>query len=191
MISLFRSNIRRRAFMLLAITGSALFVTACGVQETNSYPVEIFSEMHYAQSSRLQEPPRLDAPAEAVVYSPVGNAETELDVPEFQTRAYDPAVAGELYRINCAVCHGLSGQGDGPAAAHLTSSESFWTTSGRGNYAPPPNLIEVRNSRPKDVVFGTVRDGLIVMPAFGKLMSEEDIWDIVEYLFDENAGLGS
>ena len=29
------------------------------------------------------------------------------------------------------------------------------------------------------------------MTSFGKLMSEEDIWDIVEYLFDENAGLGS
>ena len=38
-----------------------------GIQQTNTYPVEIFSEMHYSQAYKSQDPPRIEASEKAVV----------------------------------------------------------------------------------------------------------------------------
>ena len=54
------SNPAKRALLPVAAVIVAVFgATACAVQETNTYPIEIFSEMHYSQSTRMQEPPAL------------------------------------------------------------------------------------------------------------------------------------
>jgi mono/diheme cytochrome c family protein len=90
------------------------------VQESSEYPVEIFSEMHYSQASRAQEPPRLQPPASSVVFDGTGGPDTTLDVPATQRTAYDQPRAAELYRVNCSVCHGANGLGNGPAEPHLT-----------------------------------------------------------------------
>ena len=41
---------------------SSIFLFGCmdksGIQQTNTHPVEIFSEMHYSQAYKSQEPPR-------------------------------------------------------------------------------------------------------------------------------------
>ncbi len=167
--------------------------TACAVQEENTYPIELFSEMHFSQAHRPQEPPRQEALANAVVFSPSGGPEVGLTVLERNTRPYDPTAAGQLYATNCSVCHGVDGGGDGPAAAHLTSPDSFWATgvTGGATYGAPPNLRDSRNALTQEQMFAVVNSGIIVMPAFRTLLREEDIWDIVEYVFDEGGGLGS
>ena len=43
------------------------------------------------------------------------------------------------------------------------------------------------DTRDKMVAFVTA--GGLVMPQFGKLLSEEDIRDIVNYIFDDETGL--
>ncbi len=183
---------RRRRTLLVGLTGLfALVAAACSVQETNSYPVDIFTEMHYAQYQRSQEPPRLQPPALSVAHESVGGPEVAFAVPERRTRPYDPAVAGELYAINCAVCHGVNGQGNGPAAAHLISDQSYFATTSGSTYAAPANLLATRGERTPEVWFTILNNGINVMPAFEKLLTEEDIWDIVAYLFDEQAGLGT
>lgn len=183
--------LRRRAALVGLVGLLAMVSAACAVQEGNTYPVELFTEMHYSQANRSQEPPRLQPPAQSVAYDPAGGPEVPLAVPESQRRAYNSAVAGELYAINCAVCHGLSGQGDGPAAAHLTSNQSYWATTTGSTYAEPANLVSLRGERTEDIWFTIVSNGISVMPAFGKQLSEEDIWDIVTYLFDQQTGLGT
>ena len=196
MISAARLNIpvsaHRRRTLLVGLVGLlALVAAACSVQETNAYPVDIFTEMHYAQSQRAQEPPRLQPPAQSVAHESVGGPEVSLAVPEFKRRTYNSVIAGQLYAVNCSVCHGLIGEGNGPAAAHLTSNQSYWATTNGSPYAAPANLLAARGARTADVWFTTVNNGINVMPAFAKLLSEEDIWDIIAYLFDEQTGLGT
>ena len=111
----------RTLLPLLAVAVVAVSAAACAVQESNTYPIEIFSEMHYSQSTRMQEPPRLAPVADAVPFQQIGT-EQVLTVPERLERTYDVTRARELYRINCSTCHGMSGTGDGPAAQHITAS---------------------------------------------------------------------
>ena len=183
----------RRSTLLAGLAGFfAVLIAACSVQETNAYPVDLFTEMHYAQSNRAQEPPRLQPPAQAVAFESAGGPDVSLAVPEFRRRPYDAANGAKLYLVNCSVCHGLQGDGNGPAAAHLNSDQSFWATSGgRAPYGNPADLLGTRAQRTEDIWFTIVNNGITVMPRFGKLLSEEDIWEIVSYLFDEDTGLGT
>ena len=168
-----------------------LTITACGIQETNTYPIELFSEMHYAQSHRAQEPPRLQVPKNAVPFVKLGGVNEVLNIPERQTRLYNPEVAKELFRINCSVCHGQDGNGDGKVSAHLTSDKSYWTVKNGNLYLPPPNLNLIRQDRSEEALFAVITNGIQVMPTFGKMLSEEEIWDLVSYIKDEKTGLGS
>ncbi|MCI0545699.1 MAG: CopD family protein [Candidatus Rokubacteria bacterium] len=77
----------------------------------------------------------------------------------------------ELYRANCAVCHGVDGTGDGPGAvglprrpADLTGPHSAQHTAGD--------------------LFWWLSHGITAggMPGFGDRLSEEERWDLVNYL---------
>jgi mono/diheme cytochrome c family protein len=172
--------------MLASVTASA-----CAVQESNTYPVETFSEMHYSQSFKMQEPPRLAPLADSVVFASAGGPGEVLNVPDKREREYDPAVASNLYRVNCSVCHGVSGLGDGNAVRHITSANSFYATTQGTPYGAPPNLVDSAATRltERDTMVGFVTSGAVVMPPFGKLLPEEDIRDIVNYIFDKETGL--
>jgi mono/diheme cytochrome c family protein len=188
----FPANIKSmltRRFALIAgiLMLASVTASACAVQESNTYPVEYFSEMHYSQAFKMQEPPRLAPVADAVVFVSAGDASQVLNVPDKRERAYDPTVAGDLYRVNCSVCHGDLGDGNGKAAPHLTSEKSFYATTNGTPYGAPPSLVD--SSLNKDVMVSFVTSGTIVMPSFGKLLPEEDIRDIVNYIFDTENGL--
>ena len=192
----FPANIKSMLTRRFALTVGLLMLasvatSACAVQESNTYPVETFSEMHYSQSFRTQEAPRLAPLANAVVFESAGGVNQVLTVLDKQERTYDPAVAGDLYRVNCSVCHGVTGLGDGRAARHITSEGSFWATEEGSAYAAPPNLVESAATRltERDTMVAFTTSGARVMPAFGKLLPEEDIRDIVNYIFDDQTGL--
>ena len=182
---------RRLVMVVGLLMLGTLATSACAVQENNTYPVETFSEMHYSQAYKAQEPPRLAPPADSVAFKTAGDASNTLNVPDKQERAYDPAVAGNLYRVNCSVCHGISGLGDGKATRHITSGSSFYATTQGSPYGAPPNLVESAASRltERDTMVAFVTSGAVVMPSFGKLLAEEDIRDIVNYIFDDTTGL--
>ena len=174
--------------LLLVIAATALAATGC-VTGKGTYPIEVFPEQHYSQSYRPQEQPRLPPAPEAVVFRPVGVDEV-LKVPERQQRDYDPAGAAELYQVNCAVCHGAQGLGDGPIVPHLTAPDSYYATTAGQAYAAPPNLQNTRTQRDEATIFGIITNGIVVMPKFGLLLTEEERWDLVRYIFDTNTGLG-
>ena len=173
------------AAMMLTVVGAS----ACAVQESNTYPVEIFSEMHYSQSTRMQEPPRLAPAEDAVPFRQIGTEEI-LVVPERAERPYDAGRARELYRVNCSTCHGMSGIGDGPATAHIVATDSYWATTNDAPYVGPANLIEKRETYDQDAMFNLVNNGVVVMPRFRNLLPEEDIREIVAYIYDQNTGVG-
>ncbi len=87
-----------------------------------------------------------------------------------------------LYPQHCAVCHGVEGHGDGPAAktlpmppadltaAHLwmhSDGELIWWLS-HGIEAP---------------------EGGMAMPGFAGVLSERDLWDLIDFIRARNAGL--
>lgn len=74
-----------------------------------------------------------------------------------------------LYLQNCAVCHGESGRGDGPAAATLP--------------VRPADLTAHVPFHSDEFFFYVITNGFgQVMPAFGGTLSEEDRWHIINYL---------
>lgn len=75
-----------------------------------------------------------------------------------------------LYEQNCVVCHGADGRGDGPGAAELN---------------PQPTDFRLHTPLHTDVQFyNFIADGFpgSAMPAFRDQLSEEDIWNLVNFL---------
>ncbi|HLF76461.1 MAG TPA: cytochrome c, partial [Dehalococcoidia bacterium] len=72
---------------------------------------------------------------------------------------------------NCALCHGESGRGDGPAATGLRIQ--------------PANLYDHVPYHPDQFFFGAITNGIGgVMPSFKSTLSEQDRWHILNFLRD-------
>lgn len=184
--------------VLATMVSLFVIVTAGCVTNRGTYPIETFTEMHYSQVYRSQEPPRLDAVSGAEVFVPIG-LDVSMTVKGMDENMNDaasryeanPSHAAELYRVNCSVCHGNSGSGDGPIVPFLTDPNSYYSTQNGVAYQSPPSLLETRGRINQDSVFKIITSGINVMPNFGLLLSNEDRWDIVQYIFDETRGLGN
>ena len=73
------------------------------------------------------------------------------------------------FQINCAVCHGPLGMGNGPATKY--------GMAGIGIGAGSP----AANERTDGYIFGMIRNGRGLMPPYNRI-EEPDRWDIVNYL---------
>ncbi len=75
-----------------------------------------------------------------------------------------------VYRVECQACHGVSGAGDGPAAAKLD---------------PRPADLRVHVTAHTDgELFYWISEGFVgtAMPAFKDRLSEEDRWNVLNFL---------
>ena len=71
------------------------------------------------------------------------------------------------YQINCAVCHGPGGAGNGLAARYGI---------------PPINLLTpITQGRTDGYIFGMIRNGRGLMPTYNRI-EEPDRWDVVNYV---------
>ena len=75
-----------------------------------------------------------------------------------------------LFQQNCAVCHGTEGRGDGVAAASLPVRPDDLSTIAR-----PPIF-------PDGIVAYRIRNGVKIMPAFKATLSEDDTWDLINFI---------
>ena len=73
----------------------------------------------------------------------------------------------KYYQINCVVCHGDSGMGDGPATKYGMPGISL--------------LTDVTKGRSDGYIFGMIRNGRGLMPPYNRI-EEMDRWDVVNYL---------
>jgi copper transport protein len=104
-----------------------------------------------------------------------------FDIPEEDVLAlvnpippnFDSLAAGqELYEANCFPCHGTSGAGDGPVGITLN---------------PPPADLTVHTApgvHPDGQLYEWVTNGFpgSVMPTFGDILSDEERWNVVNYI---------
>ena len=176
---------------VLALAGVAvLLLSAC---EPGAYQVEIFPEQHYQQSYKRQEPPRLTPPNGAVpvtgrelalsfdqanaMKNPCREGCTPANLPTapVSLNSTTDAVAhgAEVFRVNCSMCHGPQGKGDGKVGDKLATN----------GYAHPPNLTApATQGRSDGSMFWVITNGVVVMPKFGLLLTEQDRWSVVTYL---------
>jgi mono/diheme cytochrome c family protein len=75
----------------------------------------------------------------------------------------------KYYTINCAVCHGESGKGDGPIVA-----KGFPGIPLAGPASPTP-------ARADGYIWGMIRNGRGLMPSYNRI-EELDRWDVVNYV---------
>ncbi len=74
-----------------------------------------------------------------------------------------------LFQTNCAPCHGRTARGNGPVAFQML--------------IPPPDLTTAQPAERTDgYLYATIRNGSIVMPAYGDAMSPDERWELVLYL---------
>jgi mono/diheme cytochrome c family protein len=71
------------------------------------------------------------------------------------------------YQINCAVCHGDLGVGNGPTTRHGMPGISI--------------VSDITKGRPDGYIYGILRNGRGLMPTYNRI-EEMDRWDVVNYV---------
>lgn len=148
------------AIRWIALGSFLLILTGCG-------------EMYQQPSFQPQEAPRLAAPAGSVpitgvepVYQGVDGTGINNPIPRDEASI---ALGRGLYDINCAMCHGQQGRGDGAVAPA---------------YVPPP--ADLTTSRVQGLsdgdIFLRITNGFSTMPAFRRQLAPEERWHIVNYV---------
>ncbi|HUE98231.1 MAG TPA: cytochrome c [Anaerolineales bacterium] len=130
--------------IIFVIWASVLFLTACGGNGSSS-------------STQNQNATLAPVSAEyAGLTNPLGE---------------DAADAGaEVFRINCEMCHGPQGNGDGPAGQSLEPK--------------PGNLAELQTRAGEDYLFWRIHDGKpgTSMVAWKGILTDEQIWQTVSFI---------
>lgn len=104
-----------------------------------------------------------------VSYTPLPGVVDSMSAIRNATAPSEASVANgrKLFQINCAVCHGMAGKGNGPVAKYgiiapnLTADHAKGVTDG--------------------YIFGMMRNGRGAMPTYDRLEDMER-WDIVNYI---------
>jgi mono/diheme cytochrome c family protein len=169
--------------------------------QTGGHAVLVFTEMHYSQSYRSQEIPRLLPPEGSV---PITGAEvkyTNIDkykdnsVPIEVLSSYNGAHAAKIYEVNCQVCHGVNLDGMGPIVMLESARGDGSKALNKGSMPVNLNSDRVRELTDGEI-FGYItwggRAGLAaanrdklspaIMPQFTKLLTVEERWELVKYI---------
>ena len=142
----------------------ALLVVGCG---QGTYPLDIFYEMHYQQTFKSHEPPRMAGVVGAV---PVDW------VPVPKSTSFN---TGEhLFNVNCSMCHGSDGKGRGVVLEMMRDSYGYKPIIDPPDLTdnPPGSIVGIlqATSRP----FGPDS----VMPPFAKLLTPAERLAIAEFI---------
>jgi len=111
-------------------------------------------------------PPERSIPIEGAIAIP------NMGAPENPTVADEGSLArgGELYAINCQMCHGVIGEGNGTIAPFLANRPANFT-------------FEVVQSKSDGSFFLTISNGVDGrMPALNENLTVSERWDVVNFL---------
>lgn len=109
-----------------------------------------------------------------------GTAEATHEVPEQYEGLTNPfagdadaiAAGNVIYDDNCALCHGETGMGDGPAAAGLPHAPVKFADCEWQSEHEDDHLFAA-------IVLGEADEG---MPAWGETLTEDEMWQSLAYI---------
>ena len=183
------STNKQTIWLVTAAAAVAMLLVACEPgdpgRSTGSYPIEIFPEMHYNQSFKSQEPPRLSPPAGSIPisggFNPVPpEAEAASLTSPFPVNDDTMTRGALLFRQNCSMCHGVNGAGDGFVGVKFDDYPAP---------RPPAFAIDRVQGLEPGEAFAIVSLGKGFMPSFERLLSEEDRWALAAFI-EEFIGRG-
>lgn len=113
------------------------------------------------------------APATAAAGGMGHSIDVDMSLPVPKGLKGDIVWARKFYMANCFTCHGVTGQGDGPRAYFNIPRPRNFTSE---------NARQVLN-RPR--IFASITNGRVrtVMPAWGKVLTEQQIAGLTEFVF--------
>lgn len=166
---------RLRRFVLSGAPAACLLALAACSQ--GAYPGDIFPEMHHQASYRRLEPQRL-APADGAVPVTGGQPSYTFDQAAslsnpVQASAQTMATGQSLYAVNCAMCHGASGHGDGVIAAYFKAA---------GRVQPVDYNSPRVKARTDGQLFWLITNGIGGMPAFRELLTDQQRWTVIYFI---------
>ena len=161
-----RKRLRGRLLLLAVAVG--LLASACGatLPGRGSYPLDIFYEMHYQQSFKSNEPPSLGGVADAVAWFPAP-----------KSTAFGTNTGSYLFGVNCSMCHGAEGKGDGPVLNRMMAEPYNYVPKAPPDLTSPPVTLMTAQD-----IQGFMIGGIQVMPSFKKLLNPEERRLIAEYV---------
>jgi mono/diheme cytochrome c family protein len=121
----------------------------------------------FRQMEHPLPPPAGSIPIEGAISIP------GMGAPSNPTKADDASIARgkELFTINCQMCHGATGEGNGPIAAFLI------------NFKPANLTSPLVQSKSDGSLFLTISNGLEGrMPPLNENLTVPERWDVVNYV---------
>jgi mono/diheme cytochrome c family protein len=157
----------------------ALFAAGCG-DTTLLDPMERQPKMKsfaansvYEDGRAMRQPPAGTVPRERPTMHPELASGKDRDgklvseIPVQITREL-LELGRKEFDIQCAVCHGLLGDGTSPVSSQMS-------------LRPPPNLHKLRNPAPAHV-FEVISEGFGLMPSYSAQLEPRERWAVVAYL---------
>jgi len=163
------SVIIRRLAMIFIAVGLVFFVMLLFTYDIIKIEWPSFMEIQpsYRPMENPLPVPESSIPIEGPIVIP------GLGAPENPTPADEDSITRgkELFTINCQMCHGVTGQGNGPIAPFLL------------NFKPANLTSDVVQSKSDGSIFLTISNGLEDrMPALNENLTISERWDVVNYV---------
>jgi mono/diheme cytochrome c family protein len=176
----------RRAAALAIAAAAALSSAACTQIDNMLASVPVFAFLREAPSFDPYEAPRPAPPFSVPFSTPAGEVEPQIaltptGLDEFAASPFGQnplagdtatrALGQTMYERYCSVCHGPQGRGDG-------------TIVGQDRYPPlAPNLtLPASVARADGYLYGVIKAGRGLMPAYGPRTTVTERWAIVNYV---------
>ena len=159
----------RRLVMIFVAAGLAFAVILLFTYDVIKIEWPSFMEIQpsYRPMENPLPPPERSIPIEGPIAIP------GMGAPANPTAADDASIARgkELFAINCQMCHGTTGEGNGPIAPFLL------------NFKPANLTSEVVQSKSDGSIFLTITNGLEGrMPPLNENLTVSERWDVVNFV---------
>lgn len=89
-------------------------------------------------------------------------------------------IGNAVYTVNCVVCHGQAGRGDGPAAKTLSEEPFNFTDKNAMARVTDGDLFLLMSEGVSEE--GAEEGAPLIMPAWKDVLTEEQRWHIVNFL---------
>lgn len=118
--------------------------------------------------------------------TPVDRTKADGMVNPYPVDAKVLAQGAKSFQISCAPCHGVDGKGGGP----VTHNDP---ANGINRFPVPAPLLSgdgaVTALRSDGYLYGTIRNGGVIMPRYGVSLTDHERWSIVAYMRTLDGGV--